>query len=369
MSLSQTGGELAIERRYPVLRGRLQRSVLTNLPTAVERLAPLNDALTNVDLWIKRDDRSSPIYGGNKPRKLELILGAAVAAGRQQVLTTGGIGTHHGLATALCARELGLDTILVLLRQPVTEHVRRCLLLDYAAGAQLHWSTTVPALAARALSIVVAQTLRGRAPYIIPTGGSSTLGTLGYVNAGFELAEQIARGEMPEPGQIFVPMGSGGTVAGLALGLSLAGLQSRVVAVVVTDILPPSAAKLRRMAGRAARHLRRLGAEIPAGHVEADRIELINGYVGAGYGHPTDAGRQARDLLRTRAGITLDTTYSAKALAALIDRAATAGGGQPWLFWNTYSSIDPAAALGPLPDHTRLPAGFHRFFEGPALTA
>ena len=129
---------------------------------------------------------------------------------------------------------------MLLLKQPVTEHVRRCLLLDYAAGATLHYGATVPSLAALGLRVCARALLRGELPYIIPTGGTSARGTIGYVSAAFELREQIAAGEMPEPDWIFGPMGSGGTVAGLVLGAKLAGLRSRIVAVLVSDPLPPS---------------------------------------------------------------------------------------------------------------------------------
>src|SRR5262249_7915552 len=219
---------LAIERRFPALHGKLARVPLTTLPTRVHRLDRLAHAIGAEQLWVKRDDESGALYGGNKPRKLEFLLGDALADRKTAVLTFGGIGTHHGLATAICARAVGLRAILVLLKQPVTEQVRRCLLLDHAAGAELHYAPTVPLLTAPGLRVCGRELLRGELPYIIPTGGSSPVGTLGYVNAAFELHEQITRGELPEPAWIFVPMGSGGTVAGLVLGAKLAGLRSRV---------------------------------------------------------------------------------------------------------------------------------------------
>jgi len=363
MSAQPPSPPLAIERRFPALRGRLPRVPLTNLPTRVHRLAGLGAALGVDDLWVKRDDETSALYGGNKPRKLEFVLGDALADGKRSVMTFGGIGTHHGLATALCARTVGLRTILLLLKQPVTEHVRRCLLLDYAAGAELHYASTVPLLTARGLGVCARELLRGDLPYIIPTGGTSTIGTLGYVNAAVELQAQVAAGELPEPAWIFVPMGSGGTVAGLTLGVQLAGLQSRVAAVVVTDILPPSARKLARLAGGTLELLRR-HVEIPEVSVAAADFRIIPGYVGPGYGAPTDAAREALALMERHEGIHLETTYTAKCLAGLMDavREPEYRDG-PILFWNTYSSTDPAAHLGPLPDYHALPRPLHQFFE------
>ena len=361
---------LAIERRFAALRGRLPRVRLTQLPTRVHRLERLGAQLHVDRLWVKRDDESGTLYGGNKPRKLEFLLGDALADHKKSVLTFGGIGTHHGLATAICARAVGLRCILALLKQPLTEHVRRCLLLDHAAGAEMHYAATVPLVTARALRICARELLRGELPYVIPTGGTSALGTLGYVNAAFELQEQIGTGELPEPDWIFVPMGSGGTVAGLVLGAKLAGLRARVAAVLVTDILPPSADKLARLATRSRALLRQQTSEVPAVAVSAGDFAILKGYVGPRYGAPTDAARSARDLMEKLEGIHLETTYTAKCLAGMIDAVrAPEYRGRTILFWNTYSSVDAAAHLGPLPDYRQLPRPFHQFFTGQAVPA
>ena len=211
--------------------------------------------------------------------------------------------------------------------------------------------------------------MRGELPYIIPTGGTSPLGTLGYVNAGFELHEQVTAGELPEPDWIFVPMGSGGTVAGLVLGAKLAGLRSRVAAVLVTDILPPSADKLARLAARSLALLRQQTSEVPAVALAAGDFTVIKGYVGPSYGAPTDAARAARDQMEALEGIHLETTYTAKCLAGMMDAVRTpAYRNCTVLFWNTYSSIDPAAHLGPLPHYQQLPRPFHQFFTGPVVS-
>jgi D-cysteine desulfhydrase len=360
--------DLAITRRFPRALDAIARVRLTNLPTPVERLRAL-ERETGIDqIWVKRDDRSGPLYGGNKPRKLEFILGEAVADGKTTVLTTGGIGTHHGLATAICARSLGLRCILVLLKQPLTEAVRRSLLLDQAAGAELHYGSSVPRLTAVALRVCAREILHGGLPYIVQTGGTSPLGILGYINAAFELAEQVAAGEMPEPKWIFLPLGTGGTVAGLAAGARLAGLRSRVAAVLVTDILPPSEGRLSRMANRS---LALLAAGVPAAgalSLRPDDFTILRDYVGPGYGAPTDEARRARDMILRTENLKLETTYTAKCLAAILDRRFPKVNG-PILFWNTYSSVDPAAHLGPLPDPQRLPKAFHRFFEGEVIAA
>src|SRR5512139_180365 len=140
--------DLALLRGHPALAAGLPRHPLCTLPTPVAPLARAARARGLGPLWIKRDDLSSPLYGGNKPRKLEWLLGAARAHGRRAVITFGGIGTHHGLATAICARDAGMRTALVLLPQPVTEHVRHTLLLHHAFGCELHLAASVPGVAA-----------------------------------------------------------------------------------------------------------------------------------------------------------------------------------------------------------------------------
>lgn len=357
----------ALLRRWPTLAARLPRVALVEGPTPLAPLARLGAARGIPGLWIKRDDRTSPVYGGNKPRKLEWLLGSARAAGARAVMTFGGIGTHHGLATAACARAVGMRTILVLIPQPVTPHVRQCLLTDQALGAELHLASGVPDVVRRGLALLARCRWRGEPLAVIPTGGSSALGTLGYVDAALELAEQVAAGAMPEPDAIFVPLGSGGTVAGLVLGLRLAGLRTRVVGVLVTDILPPSPRRLRALARAAAR---RLAPEVAPPPLALDDFAIDRDFVGPAYGAPTAAAEAARDLVRELEDVRLETTYTGKCLAALLARAAT----PPWrdrtlLFWNTFSSVDPAGVAGPLPDWRMLPAPFHRFFANDAASA
>ena len=360
--------ELALERAFTSLRGRVPRVVLTELPTRVHRLPALTATLGAADIWVKRDDESGHLYGGNKPRKLEFVLADALAAGKRSVLTFGGIGTHHGLATAICARAVGLRAILLLLKQPVTEHVRRGLLLDLAAGAELHYAPSVARLSVRTLQVCAREIARGQVPYVIPAGGTSAHGVVGYINAAFELREQIRAGVLPEPAWIFVALGTGGTVAGLVAGLKLAGLRSRVAAVLVTDIRPPSASVLARIGSKSWSLLRQWSPALPDLALSAGDFRILETSLGAGYGAPTEAARHARDMLERLEGLHLETTYTAKCVAGMIEALHQGGhGGGPVLFWNTYSSVDPASHLGPLPGYQRLPRVFHQFFTGPAL--
>ncbi|HVN86836.1 MAG TPA: pyridoxal-phosphate dependent enzyme [Candidatus Binatia bacterium] len=355
---------LALARRLPQLTKPIPRVTLTTLPTPVHRLRRLGELCGSDRLWIKRDDQTCALYGGNKPRKLEFLLGDARRLGRRSVMTFGGIGTNHGLATTVCARSIGLRTILILLPQPVTDHVRHNLLLDYASGAEMRLAANVSGVVAKGLWRYARGWLRRDPPYIIMTGGTSRIGALGLVNAACELAEQVRAGELPEPDAIFVPVGSGGTVAGLMLGLKLASLRSRVVGVVVTDILPPSARSLVQLARKTLVHLRRFARGLPDVSLSEADVTLISGYLGRRYGDPTPQAERAQQLAADLEGIPLETTYTAKCVAAVLDLACR----EPYrernlLYWHTYSSVDPGAALDRLPDFHELPPAFHRFFS------
>lgn len=338
-------------RRFPGLAA-IPRTPLVALPTPIEplRLAGVPDGA----LFVKRDDRSSPLYGGNKPRKLEFTLAAAAARGSRRLVTTGGLGTHHGLATTIFARSLGIATTVVVVPQPVTDHVRDQVRAMLAFGADLRAAGGVLGAAAQVIRTLASATLRGERPVLVPTGGTSGLADLGFVSAAFELAEQIEAGALPEPHEIYVPIGSGGTLAGLVLGAKLAGLRSRIVGVLVTDILPPSPARLARLSRASLRKLRRFDASIPAVTIGADDFEVTRAQLGPGYGAPTPATAAAIATARD-AGLAVETTYTAKCLAEVIARLGDGRARGPVLFWNTYNGADywksapSSAAAAPMP--------------------
>ncbi len=351
--------EIALFRAWPELRERLPRHPALTQPTPVEPL-PL-DGLPAGALYVKRDDRSSPLYGGNKPRKLEFVLGAAAARGARRLVTVGGLGTHHGLATTILGRDAGLETTLVLLHQPVTAGVRHTLLLHAAWGARLVYGANVPGVALQTARVLAGATLRGERPFFVATGGSSLRGNAGFVSAGLELGEQVGAGALPEPAEIYLPVGTGGTFTGLMVGLRLAGLRTRLVGVIVTDILPPTPRSLARGARSLLAWLRRRAPKIPKIGFDSGGFELEAGQLGAGYGAPTEAGREAV-AAAAEAGLRLETTYTGKCLAALRERAARGAlPDGPLLFWNTYNGVDVAAhAPAPL-DPAALPPRFRRF--------
>lgn len=346
------GETSALLRRHPEAAGRLPWLPLGTLPTPVERFEPPGAA---AGLWVKRDDLSGEPYGGNKVRKLEFLLARAQRDGATRLITAGAAGSHHALATTVYGRALGFDVTLVLFPQPLTDHVRRVLLLDAALGAELRWTPR--------MELVPLELRRARLAHrreqvcVIPPGGSDPVGTLGYVSAALELAEQVAAGAAPKPEAMHVAAGTLGTAAGLAVGCALAGLETRVGATRIASRLVTNAWTLRRLVEGTVRLLQRAGIPAPAPEAALARIELRHGQLGAGYGHPTAAGRAAAEAFAA-AGLRLDPTYTAKAAADFLAPAPDAG---PRLFWHTLSAAEPEAAAAARIDD--LPGPFRRYLE------
>ncbi len=295
---------------------------LGETPTAVRALPGLREGL-----WMKDDSTFGTLWGGNKARKLEWTIADAKRRARRTLVTAGALGTNHGLATALYGRAQGLDVVLALVDQPMDDHVAAQLARIEATGARIHRTHS----AARTIAAAPAILARARRPYYLPVGGSSPLGCLGYVDAALELGRQVRDGELPEPAEVVVAVGSGGTAAGLVAGLPLAGLRSRVVGIAVYGKRTPSAARIRRLAGRT---LRRLGCR---GAPLAD-LRLRTEWLGEGYGHRTPQARAATDLAREAEGLTLDPVYTSKAMAAVLDLMDEDGARSrgPVLYWHTY---------------------------------
>ena len=359
--MSSASNQPALFRVFPTLASKLPRCEFLSLPTPVEPF-PLS-APINGDLWIKRDDQSCRFYGGNKPRKLEFAIGRALARKSRRLVTTGALGTNHGLATTILGRQAGLPTTLVLADQPINDKVRRTLFLHAAWGADIVHGGTFRNSAVQTIRTLLRSTLAGERPYLVPTGGSSPTGNVGFVSAGFELGEQIRSGECPKPDQVYTAVGTGGTLAGLVVGLRLAGLDARAVGVLVTDKLAPTSKSLARAATATARRMRRFDPAVPEVSVSTDDFELVTRQLGKGYGRTTAAADRAV-AAAAKCGITLETTYTGKCLAEIRARADDGllppG---PVLFWNTFNAIDAAAnAPGPL-DAENLPESIQNLLD------
>lgn len=271
-------------------------------------------------LLVKRDDLSGGAIGGNKVRGLEWLLGD-VRAG-ERVLTVGPRGSTHALTTATYAREMGAHVTVVRWNQEMNEAARHvdARLRDAAHIVDARW---VPA------AYAIAAALRVRGARWIPAGGASPLAVLGQVNAALELADQIERPECELPERVVVPLGTGGTAAGLALGLRIAGLGTQVIAVRVVPKIVGRQGRVHKLADAAASLIERLtGERVP--RVKRTDVRVEHGFYGGAYGRPLSTRDADEDALES-AGIRLDDTYSRKAFAA-----AVAQRDHRTLFWLTF---------------------------------
>ncbi len=349
---------------FPTLAEKLAYVSLGNFPTPAPRLERLGGELGIDRLYVKQDSLSARVYGGNKIRKLEFLVGKALQQHAGEILTFGYAGSNHALATAVCAEQVGLRGISMLLPQPNAHYVRRNLLMGLHCRAELHQRANVATLAAETVQQLLGHKLTtGTFPLIVPPGGSSPVGTIGYVNAAFELKEQILAGELPAPDRIYVALGSLGTAAGLVLGLKAAGLATRVVPVAIVHPSMAGKASLLRLARRTNALLRKLDPSFPSVELAGNEVEIRYEFFGHRYAGFTEEGMAAVSRMYDGEGIKLDGTYTGKTLAALMRDAGDARiTGETVLFWNTYNGRDLSAVTDTI-DYRKLPACFHRYFE------
>jgi D-cysteine desulfhydrase len=345
--------------RYPALRTKLPCLALGTLPTPVSKMAKLGAELNLPFLWQKHDDLTAEIYGGNKIRKLEFLLADALQRGCSTVLTFGGLGSNHALATSINCRRLGLQCVAVLTPEPPTDAVRRTLRYHQQLGTRMELAATYADVRATAERVIAE--LGAQQVCEIQFGGSSWLGAIGFVNAAFELEAQIRAGELPRPERIYVGCGTTSTAAGLALGFALAGAPIKIEAVQVTPDSVQPARRCAELYKQTGTELHRLESSVTVPSLGAYAVNVRRDQLGEGYAMPTAAGREAAELMQLE-GIPASLTYTAKAMAALIaDARAGLLRDKNVLFWNTYNSR--AYPELPVDDSWRdLPVGFHKIF-------
>jgi D-cysteine desulfhydrase len=304
---------------------------LGKFPSPVEEHPALATRLGLESLTIKRDDLNGASFGGNKLRALEWLLPSVGPA----ILTMGGYGSTWCAALAKATVQTGQQVHVAMFPQPWSITVAGALATTLAHGevtlARSRWGIPLALARARYSAGSVAKVSW------LPPGGATPLAVLGGVNAALEfVAQRNAPSERPDA--IVVPLGSGGTAAGLLVGMWLAGWSVDICAVRVTD---PWFANRRRVLTLARNTMRLLGAT--GARVSEGRavLRIVGDQLGAGYGHPTAEASRARGML-AEAGITADLSYGAKAGAALAPLAASF---RRLCFWHTFD-----ARLTPQPD-------------------
>lgn len=287
-------------------------------PTPLQPLRRLGSEL-GVDLWIKRDDVSGLATGGNKVRKLEYLIGDAVAVGADCVITGGAPQSNHSRQTAAAAVVAGLGCHLAL-GGTAPERSEGNLLLDQLFGATLHWCGP-HRRGERIEEIATELRAEGRRPYVIPYGGSDAVGARGFARAALEVGEQ-ARALGLEFAEIVFASSSGGTHAGLICGCHRWGLHARLRGMAIDPQDPATTpGRVRAICGE-------LGQ--PDVAVELDPVSLYGEY-GEITAREVDAIRR---LARTE-GILLDPVYTGRAFAGLLQRIGEGAVRSPVLFWHT----------------------------------
>lgn len=320
-------------KQFPELMAFVKVNESALLPTPVQPLSFSEKA------WVKRDDLTHSEYGGNKIRKLEFTLADAARQGAKRVVTFGAIGTNHGVATAMMCQKHGLECVIYLFDQPVTDTVRQNLRLMQAYGAILIYKGS---LFKTVLAYYLSPYRAKAGSYFLFAGGSNLYGTLAFVNAALELKNQVEQGKCPEPSVIVCAVGSSSTLAGLSYGCQLAGLNSEVMGIrVAPEKLGPFPACTQgttfQLMGEVYKFLKsHCNQDIP----KPNQPNLVGSYYGDGYGVATEKGVAAIELFKS-AGIKLEQTYTAKAAAAFIDQLDVSE--KPVLYWDTYNSNDMSA--------------------------
>jgi D-cysteine desulfhydrase len=342
---------------HPLLGKRLPRLAIASLPTPISAHT-LSLPRGDYDVYVKHDDLTSALYGGNKVRKLEYLLQRALDRGAKRVATFGAVGSNHALATAMHARAQGLGCTCFLSHQRATPKISSVLNMHRKLGTEvIRWGSSVD------VPELYRKHLQERQIWVIPLGGTCWLGSVGFVVAGLELAQQIQSGAVVTPDRIYIAAGTTGSAAGLALGLSAGGVDTTVHAIQVADNPFGSEQKMRKLIDKTLFILNRIDPTFVARDVH-DRIVWRDEFLAGGYAKVNEVTTAAVAVARKQLGVTLETTYTGKAMAAMHhDLQAPGYRGGPCLFWNTYNSseleVDTESPASP----GNIPAEFERYFD------
>lgn len=302
----------------------IDRYPLAHLPTPIEPLPGLSRHFGSAQIIIKRDDLTGLGIGGNKTRKLEYLLADALKQGCKTLMSTGAVQSNHCRQVAAAAAKAGLECILVLSGDEPAERQGN-LLLDYLSGAKTIFVTR-PERDAELQKAFEKAVAEGKKPYLIPYGGSSPIGALGYLEAMHELKEQGF-----DPDWIIFASSSGGTHAGMALGARLYGLKARVLGIGIDNLNINFSSTIAKLANETARQL---GLDL---HMSSDEILLNEDYCQTGYGKLQPAEIEAIKLFASKDGILLDPVYTGRAAAGMVDLFSKGSfkPGEQVLFWHT----------------------------------
>ncbi len=295
-----------------------------HLPTPVHKLERLTVELGGPELWIKRDDLTGHAFGGNKIRKLEYLIADAQAKEADTLVTAGAVQSNHCRQTAGAAARFGLDCVLVLEGHAAAEQTGN-VLLDLLFGAELTWAQDRDLKEALQETFeLVAQSERN--PYLVPIGGSTPIGSAGYVEAMDEFLDQGV-----EIDRIVAPVTSGGTLAGLLAGAQIHGFEGQITAIRISRY---EGSVLEKLAAHAVETAALFGEQV---ELDPNEIDVRDGYMAPGYAVLTDLERDAITTFARLEGILLDPVYTGRTAGGMLDliRTGEIGSNERVLFWHT----------------------------------
>jgi D-cysteine desulfhydrase len=345
-------------RAYPQLQETLPHIVLGDLPTPIIHLSNIEDSIDNrCQLFLKDDGLTGMMgeegrsFGGNKIRKLEFLMADALIHNASSVMTFGCIGSNHVVATAVCAQQVGLRCVALLAPQEITDVVKRNMLLmrEYNVEMILNPNREIRGMQT-VCSFVQSKYNYGDMPYFIPTGGSCPMGIIGFVNAAFELKEQIEAGLLPEPDYIYVATGSCGTLTGLMLGVRVAGLKTKVIGVAVEpdEEVNPFVMNTTKLLRETSELLHGKDASFPLFEWHEEDVQVLLDFGGPNYGVVTPEALAAIDVMKEKENVQLDTTYTGKACAGFLHDISNGYlDGKTVLFWNTFCAQVQQSTVNP----------------------
>ena len=302
----------------------------------VDRLERLSDKITGPDFFAMRDDVCRPDMGGTKIRALEYLLPKIVEPDTDTLICSGFAGSSHVAAVAHIASNLGFGCAAVIGTQPVSQGMLHNMQLCRDSGCRLVEAPEgAPLRSSGPIVQGLAEDLRseGFKPSVLPFGGGHALASLSYARGVFEMVDSLRGHDLPLPDRIYVPQASGQLAAGLAIGVKLAGLPSRVMSVRITPHPMGSPEAVRARMQETLGYLPREGVEAPAADDIGPVLDLVEGTFNCGYAEPAKEGAEATKLFQTNENITLDSSYTAKAAARMLADAHSASPGENWLMW------------------------------------
>jgi len=316
------------------LLSRIPSHPLGTLPSPIEEAPRLRAALgARPRLLLKRDDALSFAFGGNKVRKMRYVLAQALEAGADTLITCGGVQSNHARVTAAASVRAGRRCVIVA-NGAAPQKPTANALLDRLLGAEVRYVASRDQRAPAMEAVAGEEASAGRRAFIVPLGASTPRGALGFVDAVIELIGQLEGAPLPDV--IVHASSSGGTQAGLVAGCRLLGLPIRILGVSADELAPALSRRIADVVDGIADEL-----DLPADALNGAAPEVDDRLVGDGYGVPTEASREAADLIARTEAVFVDHTYTAKALAGLVAylREGRFDACESVLFWHTGGQV------------------------------